>query len=127
MYFGRYIIALVALCLAFAPSAFSQDAMIVLDHKELGAHQRPLVRFDHDKHSSSMKCSRCHHDYDKYGNNKVEEDGQACTACHEKKNGKTRIPLEQALHTQCKNCHEDLRAQGAGNAPVMCGECHVRN
>ncbi len=123
---GRFLSALLFVCFAFVSSAFSQDAVMVLDHKELGVHQRPLVRFNHEKHSTNMDCSRCHHDYDKHGNNKGE-DGQPCTVCHgQASGGKARMPLERAFHAQCKGCHETMRTEGFANGPVLCGECHVR-
>jgi hypothetical protein len=122
---GRYVLALMFVCSMMISSAFSQDAMIVLNHKELGPHQRPLVQFNHEKHTETIDCLRCHHDYDKYGNNKGGE-GQSCAACHEKAaSEKQRIPLETAFHAQCKSCHEDLRAKGSAGGPVMCGECHI--
>lgn len=122
---ARCFLVLVFLCSALAPLAFSQDAVIVLDHKELGSHQRSLVSFDHEKHSTGIECSRCHHDYEENGTNKGG-DGQPCSVCHGQKQAKARLPLEKAFHAQCKGCHEDLRAKGSANIPLLCGECHVR-
>lgn len=125
MKIGNCLLAWTFLCLLLAPAVFSQDAEMVLDHKELSPHQRSLVRFNHDGHSANIECLRCHHDYDKHGNNKGG-DGQLCTACHGKSAEKTRIPLEKAFHAQCKGCHETRRAQGISNTPILCGECHAK-
>lgn len=126
MRYGRYVLALMVVCSLFVSPAFSQDAMMVLDHKELGLHQRPLVHFNHEKHSANMECLRCHHDYDRYGNNKGGE-GQSCAVCHAKTaSEKDLLPLDQAFHAQCKSCHEALHSQVPESGPVMCGECHVR-
>lgn len=126
MKYARHLSCLIFVFFLFVPLAFSQDAVMTLDHKELGPHQRPLVEFNHEKHSATIDCMRCHHDYDKYGNNKSGEDGQSCTVCHTAKPGKVKIPLEQAFHQECKECHKATEAQGKGKAPVLCGECHVR-
>lgn len=125
MNYGRQLSCLIFICFAFVPLAFSQDSVMVLDHKELGQHQRSLVNFNHEKHASGIECLRCHHDYDKHGNNKGGE-GQPCSVCHTSTPGKVRVPLEQAFHAQCKACHATLEARGTMNVPLMCGECHVR-
>jgi len=126
MRYGKLLFVLVMIVAVFsAPFAFSQEAVMDLDHKEIGPHQRPLVQFSHEKHSAVLECLRCHHDYDKYGNVKGSE-GQACTECHGQKSGKKAIPLADLFHAQCKGCHEATRSSGEPSGPVMCGECHVK-
>lgn len=120
-----YVSVFVALAL-FASLAFSQEAMMVMNHKEIGAHERPLVQFNHEKHSTNIACLQCHHDFDKYMNNTGGEDkAQACTTCHSgPKSGS--LTLTERFHAQCKGCHEDQFARQRPSGPVMCGECHVR-
>lgn len=124
MKFGNCFIVF-ALVLTFAPTAFSQDANIELKSAELGVHQRPIVILSHEKHSAVIDCVRCHHDLDRFGNNKGSE-GQSCSECHTRRAGANPVPLREAFHTQCKACHEQVRLRGAPSGPVMCGECHVR-
>jgi hypothetical protein len=106
--------------------AFSQDDVIVLNHDEFGSHERPSVSLTHAQHAENINCTRCHHDYDAYGNNTGSE-GQRCVECHTKvTTGKNSIALVEAFHVQCKSCHEDMAAAGKKTGPFMCGECHKR-
>jgi hypothetical protein len=110
---------------AFVPLAFSQDSIIALNHKEIGKHERPIVQFNHESHSSKIDCLQCHHDYDAYGNNRGGE-GQGCQTCHNKLKNNDAPSLKDAFHQQCKSCHGVMRKQGKPTGPVTCGECHVR-
>ncbi len=127
MTFARIACTLMIICVFSLSPAFSQEAEMVLEHKEIAPHERPLVKFTHERHMNvPLECARCHHDYDQFGNNKVDQDGQACTTCHSRVQGKNPVPLTDAFHGQCKRCHEQMRHQGKTSGPVMCGECHVR-
>lgn len=101
-------------------AASSQEDKFLLDHKELGKHQRPLVEFNHKLHSSKLDCTRCHHDFDKFNNNRGGE-GQPCDSCHKAKGSRGMPSLKDAFHRQCIGCHKAMK-----KGPVMCGECHVR-
>ncbi len=106
---------------AFIPPAHSQDDTFLLDHKVIGKHQRPLVVFNHKLHAENkLDCSRCHHDFDAYLNNRGTE-GQTCDSCHNKQADGAQPPLKDAFHSQCKSCHETMQT-----GPLACGECHVR-
>lgn len=124
----RYARCMLAVVLVFLwiSGALSQDEVIVLTHEELGAHERPPVKFNHEKHQEVVsECTRCHHDYDEYMNN-VGSEGQACSECHDKSNGKSTVSLLRAFHVQCKECHEVLLARGDKSGPIMCGQCHKK-
>lgn len=125
-----WALATVMVGLVFASIAFSQDPVMVMEHKkEIGVHERPLVHFNHEKHMEIVKpdCLYCHHDFDKHGNNVGGESAvQACAACHGPGSGKNLVPLKEAFHGQCKGCHQQLRDRGFKSGPVTCGECHVR-
>jgi hypothetical protein len=118
----RYSAALVLVVCAVS-ICFSQQETIVLNHHEIGDHQRPLVRFIHEGHAAVLDCSRCHHVYDQYGVN-VGGEEQACSECHGA-NKSNPIPLVRAFHIQCKKCHSALLAKGKESGPLMCGQCHV--
>jgi len=122
------VMALAVVGLLFlVPLVRSQDPMMVMEHKELGPHQRPLVDFNHDKHTATLECVRCHHDYDEHGNNRGGEDSaQSCSSCHHSKGSAANVPLLQAFHGQCKGCHDAMWARGRRSGPLMCGECHIR-
>ena len=73
------------------------------------------ILFDHKTHSDDagygIACDDCHHE--------EQEGTSSCSGedCH----GPDSDPKRgDALHTNCKGCHED---SGAG--PVECAACHV--
>ena len=108
-----------------APMTFSQEAVIEINSSELGVHKRPLVIFPHIKHEQVIECARCHHDYDKFGNN-LGGEGQTCSQCHLKSTASNTLPLRKAFHLQCKGCHQKIAKKGPPENPLMCGQCHVR-
>lgn len=113
------------LCLSLG---YSQDDASRLHHEELGKHQRPPARFNHDQHIDLIHCDRCHHEYDENGNNVGGDEGRACSDCHSVlATAENPIPLVKAFHIQCKTCHGNLLAKGERSGPVMCGQCHVRS
>jgi hypothetical protein len=130
MKYAAHALVTVLMGLVFASFAFSQDPVMVMDHKkEIGAHERPLVQFSHEKHMGIVKpdCLYCHHDFDKHGNNVGGESAvQACATCHSPGSGKSLMPLKEAFHGQCKGCHQQLREKRYKSGPLTCGECHVR-
>jgi hypothetical protein len=119
----KYLLPFALIVLA-ASLGFSQEDIIVLNHQQIGPHQRPLVRFSHAKHLDAIDCSRCHHDYDQFGAN-IGGEGRACSECHGA-NKANIIPLTRAFHLQCKNCHLDLISKGRTSGPIMCGQCHKK-
>jgi len=75
------------------------------------------VLFDHKEHLSEsgygLACDDCHHD--------LEEEGARpapCAKCHNE-DSEDAPNRSDALHTQCKGCHND------GGGPVKCAECHA--
>jgi len=70
------------------------------------------VLFDHKTHTVDagydIPCDDCHHDGD---------EPIACGECHE---ADSDLKRADAIHEQCKGCHEE---SGAG--PVACSACHV--
>ena len=74
------------------------------------------ILYDHKTHTADegygVACDDCHHE--------EQEDGSmSCSGedCHGPESEPTR---GDALHTNCKGCHEE---SGAG--PVECAACHV--
>ena len=122
--YGKYFLVCVWVVL-FLSSAFPQEEVIVLEHRELAPHQRPPVRFHHENHATVIDCLRCHHEYDQYGNN-VGGEGQDCSNCHEQEaSAGNAVSLVTAFHIQCKSCHQELLSKGEKTGPLMCGQCHV--
>ena len=114
-------------CLAlFVVPTYAQEEVITFDSKELGTHKRPPVRFAHEKHAEDIGCSACHHDYDVYGVNNSEDEGQRCAECHTNKALANPVPLMRAMHLQCKGCHQKLLDKGESGGPLLCGQCHTR-
>ena len=126
----EHLILALVMSLFLAHAAFCQEDTMVLNHKEAGPHQRPLVTFDHALHATDkIDCITCHHEYDQYGNNKGGEDkAQSCANCHSNpaNPNKRLVPLTDAFHAQCKKCHESLLSAEKASGPIMCGECHIK-
>ena len=124
---GIVSLLLTAILVAAGLPLAAQEDEMMLPARDPAELQRPAVAFSHARHAEQLDCNRCHHDFDAWGNNTVEEDGQACADCHEASAGTNPVPLTRAYHLQCKGCHQDLNAAGQAKAlPVMCGQCHVR-
>ncbi len=105
---------------------FSQDEFIEVNSDEFKEHTRPLVVFPHMVHEDSLYCEDCHHDYDESGEN-IGGDGGYCSDCHGKNTGDNPIPLMEAFHIQCKQCHaKEIAERENKNIPQMCGQCHVK-
>ncbi|MGO9022497.1 MAG: cytochrome c3 family protein [Syntrophobacteraceae bacterium] len=81
--------------------AHSQDDTILLNHAEIGKHQRPLVEFNHKLHADKLDCTRCHHDFDAFMNNRGGE-GQTCDSCHKKKADDGLLSLKDAFILSAK-------------------------
>jgi len=108
--------------------AFSQyeDIELNIYSEDFNQHTRPLVVFSHVNHEECMDCIDCHHDYDESGEN-IGGDGGFCSDCHTKSAGDNPIPLMEAFHIQCKQCHaKEIRNNENKNIPQMCGQCHVK-
>ncbi len=105
--------------------AHAQEEVIQMNSSALGKHQRPIVTFPHQTHVDQIECSRCHHDFDKFGSNHGG-DGQPCGACHAPVPGCSPVPLMKAFHLQCKGCHKKVAATGGQSPPRTCGQCHEK-
>lgn len=121
----RLLVVATSLLLMVIASAYAQEEIITLNSPELETHKRAPVRFAHEQHAENIDCSACHHDYDVYGVNTSEEDGQRCAECHTRTAQSNPIPLMRAFHRQCKGCHQKLTDKGEASGPLMCGQCHV--
>ena len=110
--------------------AFSQyeDIELYIYSDDFSKHTRPLVIFSHINHGDCdrIDCTECHHDYDESGEN-IGGNGGFCLDCHTKNAGDNPIPLMEAFHTQCKQCHaKEIGKSKNKNIPQMCGQCHVK-
>ena len=79
--------------------------------------ERPVVMFDHEKHTEAMKdadCTECHAE--------DKDTGALIFTVYDPDRHTTRQAIIDAYHDNCIQCHKE---QGAG--PLGCGECHVRN
>jgi hypothetical protein len=124
MQYAKFVFAALTFFLVI-PFAFSQDAVMVMNHKELDPHERPVVQFTHEQHAGKIDCAQCHHDYDEYLNNKGGEGGN-CAGCHGEVHKDGKPSLMEAFHGQCKGCHAVMKRAGKPNTPITCGECHIR-
>jgi len=114
-----------ALVMAFAQAALSQQDIKNLAPQAFGKLTRPPAQFNHDQHNEKAgltDCVVCHHGgADGKIDRSASTEGTPCADCHKvKPEGKT-TGLMNAYHKQCIGCH---KAQGKG--PVACGQCHKR-
>jgi len=118
-----FLATLFAVALSAGPAVRAQDEVMVLEDEALAPLERPPVTFPHERHAEIIDCTRCHHDYDRYGAN-LGGDGQKCSTCHAADSQDGPMPLKRAFHLQCKSCHERLNSREGMQLPVMCGQCH---
>jgi len=84
------------------------------------------VTFNHKKHADAIKdCVKCHHTW-----KKGETSGKVCGECHKatneaSKDGKS-IKAEDALHKDCRGCHQDAKKANKPAGPTACTQCHVK-
>jgi len=121
-----YHLAMIFLFFIMSDPIFSQDEFLEINSDEFNVHTRSLVVFPHMVHEESMDCMVCHHDYDEDGEN-IGGDGGYCSDCHTENAEENPIPLMEAFHIQCKQCHaEEIKENKNKNIPQMCGQCHVK-
>jgi Zn finger protein HypA/HybF involved in hydrogenase expression len=96
---------------AFAKKAPEEPLRIMF--KSTGGN----VLFDHKMHLSDsgygFACDDCHHELEDENDKPV-----SCSTCHTSE-GDDAPKRSDALHTQCKDCHD------ASGGPVDCDACHA--
>ena len=125
-----YTLIMISALFIITYPAFSQseDIELYIYSDDFSKHTRPLVIFSHINHGDCdrIDCTECHHDYDESGEN-IGGNGGLCLDCHTKNAGDNPIPLMEAFHTQCKQCHaKEIGKSKNKNIPQMCGQCHVK-
>lgn len=116
---------IIAVLLACAWPAFSQEDMTHVSPAAFSSPTRPAAVFVHDTHNEKAgldDCGICHHG----GANGVKDtsattEGTPCADCHKIQAGKGLTDLTHAYHKQCIGCH---RTKGKG--PLACGQCHKK-
>jgi hypothetical protein len=81
------------------------------------------VKFPHKSHVEKLKleCKKCHHEM-KPGDTAVKK----CGDCHKAKlEGKTPS-AKDALHKDCKGCHDEAKKANKPAGPTGCTQCHVK-
>ncbi len=92
-------------------SIITPPALILLAGKTV-----PAVKFQHSRHSSLTRrgCIGCHHNFADPAEG-VTANSWRCRLCH---NADYVIPMKQAAHTTCQECHTTIE-------PTACLGCHV--
>lgn len=118
-------VLIMAMALACATVAFSQEDMKVIAPDAFGKLTRPASAFVHDQHNEKAgveDCVICHHGgTDGKKDTSASSEGTPCSDCHAVKAGKDRTSLNRAYHRQCITCHQEK-----GKGPMACGQCHKR-
>jgi len=137
-------------------AASSVPDVIKMENKAYKKHKRPIVEFDHKKHSEDYSkkhpgfykngCGECHHDENNkpLAGLKPGDDVQSCITCHKKPGdikGKKAKGLSKkqkldyqayAVHENCRGCHRSynkknkLKSKSPGYAPTTCKKCHKK-
>jgi len=107
---GAVLLLVGIVCYAAFPQETPEEPVRLIFQTTAGK-----VLFDHKTHVADegygVACDDCHHE--------EQEDSKSCSGedCH----GPDSEPKRSdALHTNCKGCHED-----GGAGPVECAKCHV--
>ena len=80
------------------------------------------VTFPHKKHVDlKFECTKCHHTW-KTG----ETSGKLCKDCHKAKTEGKTLSLKDAMHKDCKSCHEEAKKASKPAGPTGCTQCHVK-
>lgn len=118
-------VLIMAVALALALPAFSQEDMKVIASDAYSTLTRPPAVFVHDEHNEKAgveDCVLCHHGgSDGVQDTSMSTEGIPCSDCHDVKPASNMTGLTNAYHGQCIGCH---REQGKG--PLACSQCHVR-
>jgi len=82
----------------------------------------------HHRHVMSLdsKCESCHHQYDeeKKALVYVKDTAGSCRYCHGPEEVENRIPMQQASHFACIDCHRKKRDEKTVAGPTDCAGCH---
>jgi hypothetical protein len=81
------------------------------------------VTFTHKKHTEAYKidCVKCHHTW-----KKGETTGKLCRDCHKAKTEGKTLSLKDAMHKDCKGCHDEAKKANKPAGPTGCTQCHVK-
>lgn len=112
--FSLAIIVAVAFAVTVAVAG-DPPAQVTIDKV---ANKKTGVTFNHEEHSGSIDCLKCHHK----APDKTQITG--CFECHGKDpnaSDPTSGKKDNPFHAQCKGCHKE---QGQG--PTKCADCHKK-
>ena len=125
LHFISVWVIIVALAPTHAWPQNENEGIMVLKSREFVTHEEPLVRFDHYFHENFIQCLVCHHDF-KVFSNRNEKIGTKCSSCHKREpNEDIPVPLLEAFHGNCIDCHQKHLDRGQSSGPVDCGDCHL--
>lgn len=116
----RKAVFVLALAFVFAFSvtitiAAKAPTQVVIDKV---AKKKPGVAFDHEKHSKSTDCLKCHHKA------ASKDEVKGCFGCHGKDaaaNDPASGKKDNPFHIVCKGCHKEK-----DEGPTKCGDCHKK-
>lgn len=118
---GKLAVAAVVLALVGACAAGPEVVKLAGGQSVAGT-----VTFMHARHTNvgsdgyGLGCDKCHHMV--LGAKKVS---RRCRDCH-KRGGEQPVSMEQAAHTLCTGCHDEVSKQDpAKKLPASCPDCHV--
>ena len=104
--------------------------VIMIENKGYKKDLKGPVKFMHKEHSADYKiaCTECHHEY-KDGKNVWKEGDpvKPCSACHDPNKKQGNAPkLQNAFHTNCKDCHKAEDKKGKKAPYRKCNDCHEK-
>jgi hypothetical protein len=111
-----------AVTLAIATAGIAPEQEVLTFEAKLGK-----VTFEHKVHAEmeGVECVSCHHTIEE------GETPKSCGSCHPDKAAEGEVPkLQDAVHDNCWNCHQEKADAGAAHGPLKgfknCKDCHVK-
>ncbi|MEN6615403.1 MAG: cytochrome c3 family protein [Syntrophorhabdus sp.] len=117
------MILLVIFLATALPVAFAQKQPPEKVTLKLDGAKFPPVAFSHPLHTQKAKidCVVCHH------KDKNPKEPGSCMPCHDLKDVRNgAIPIKDAYHKKCIDCHKEAVAAKKVNAPTKCNDCHKK-
>ena len=94
------------------------SVVVITLEEKFGPLQRPVVEFDHDKHTKALEkegCKACH---------LSDARGKQLSKFGRTEDAKNLDAQKDLYHDRCMSCHKERTQAGKDSGPVVCGECH---
>ncbi len=94
------------------------SVVVIKLQEQFGQLQRPVVEFDHGKHTKALEkedCKACH---------LLDTEGKQIFKFGRSEDAKDKDAARDLYHDKCIGCHNERTQAGKDSGPAVCGECH---